>query len=249
MKSYKIKEIHYTIQGEGANAGTPMVLIRFAGCNAWSGRDEDREKASAKAMCAMWCDTDFRGTDGNDGGTYTAQELLEKVYEITSWDKRWAIGAFSRGLLDSDLRTVKGVVLFTGGEPMLQVDEELVGLFLNERIDVAIETNGSQDISAIKRVSTNGVIGKLWITVSPKPPLALHASINEYGIDELKLVYDPDQVVPHDYSSVKAQHLFLQPLDDGDPESTDLQELVFDYVRKDPRWRVSTQTHKIWRLP
>jgi 7-carboxy-7-deazaguanine synthase (Cx14CxxC type) len=121
MAHYKIKEIYYTLQGEGNQTGRAAVFCRFSGCNLWSGREEDR----SAAICSF-CDTDFRGTDGILGGRYTAAELANTVASL------WPIDH-------------KGTpyVVCTGGEPMLQVDEPLIEAFQKSGFEVAIETNGT----------------------------------------------------------------------------------------------------------
>lgn len=136
MKRYQVKEIFYTLQGEGAQAGRPAVFCRFTGCNLWSGREEDR----ATAIC-RFCDTDFRGTDGQNGGRYTAPELATKVASL------WP-----------DLAQGRPYVVCTGGEPLLQLDEPLVEAFHARGLEVAVETNGTQPAPR----------GLDWICVSPK---------------------------------------------------------------------------------
>lgn len=136
MKKYKVKEVFYTLQGEGAHSGRPAVFCRFSGCNLWSGREEDRHKA----IC-QFCDTDFWGTDGENGGSYEAQELSELVAQI------W--GNPSVG---------KPYIVCTGGEPLLQLDEPLIEAFHEKGFQVAAETNGTQKAPA----------GLDWICVSPK---------------------------------------------------------------------------------
>ena len=133
---YKIKEIYYTLQGEGAHTGRPAVFCRFTGCNLWSGREEDR----TKAIC-QFCDTDFWGTDGLNGGKYEVARLVQKVKE------QW--GSRSNG---------QPYVVCTGGEPLLQLDEPLVAAFHEAGFEVAIETNGTQ-------LASEGID---WICVSPK---------------------------------------------------------------------------------
>lgn len=134
-RNYKVKEIFYTIQGEGGQTGRPAVFVRFSGCNLWSGREEDRGDAVCK-----FCDTDFRGTDGELGGTYTAEQLSEIILDV--WQKR----------------TDKPFIVVTGGEPLLQLDQYLVDTLHASAIEIAIETNGT--ISAPQGVD--------WICVSPK---------------------------------------------------------------------------------
>ncbi len=133
---YKIKEIYYTLQGEGAQTGRAAVFCRFTGCNLWSGREEDR----AKAIC-QFCDTDFWGTDGLNGGRYSAEELAEKVFSL--WD------AHGKG---------KPYVVCTGGEPLLQLDAKMVAAFHAKGLEVAIETNGTIEVPE----------GVDWVCVSPK---------------------------------------------------------------------------------
>ncbi len=132
---YKIKEIFYTLQGEGFHAGRPAVFCRFAGCNLWTGREEDR----ATAVC-KFCDTDFWGMDGKNGGKYTAQSLTEKILSL--WPDR----------------NIPVFVVCTGGEPGLQVDDILVNTFHESGIEIAIESNGT--------VSLPSSID--WICISPK---------------------------------------------------------------------------------
>ena len=122
---YKVKEIYYTLQGEGAHTGRPAVFCRFSGCNLWSGREEDR----SKAIC-QFCDTDFWGMDGEHGGKYSAQGLADKV--AACWK-----GNSKKG---------KPYVVCTGGEPLLQLDESMVEAFHKNNFEVAIETNGTIDV-------------------------------------------------------------------------------------------------------
>lgn len=118
--SYKVKEIFYTLQGEGANAGRAAVFCRFAGCNLWSGREEDRERATC-----TFCDTDFVGTDGPGGGAFaSAAELAQVIREM------W-------------LGAGRAFVVITGGEPLLQLDRPLVDELHRREIEVAVETNGT----------------------------------------------------------------------------------------------------------
>ena len=133
---YKVKEIYYTLQGEGAQAGRPAVFCRFTGCNLWSGREEDR----STAIC-RFCDTDFWGTDGPNGGKYTANELAEKVKSL------WPSSPGGRPY-----------VVCTGGEPLLQLDEPLIEAFHGRGLEVAIETNGTLSVPA----------GVDWVCMSPK---------------------------------------------------------------------------------
>lgn len=134
--TYAVKEIFYTLQGEGANAGRPAVFCRFAGCNLWSGREEDRESAVCR-----FCDTDFVGTDGENGGKYRdAGALVERIASL------WPASEAHR------------FVVCTGGEPMLQMDEPLVTALHRAGFEVAIETNGS--LPVLDSID--------WVCVSPK---------------------------------------------------------------------------------
>jgi 7-carboxy-7-deazaguanine synthase (Cx14CxxC type) len=131
---YKIKEIYYTLQGEGFHSGRPAVFVRFSGCNLWSGREEDR----ADAICDF-CDTDFRGTDGPLGGSYSAVDLAKTIQNL------WPGG-------------IRPFIVCTGGEPLLQLDQPLVQTLKQADIEIAIETNGT--ITAPDGID--------WICVSPK---------------------------------------------------------------------------------
>lgn len=136
IHSYAVKEMYYTLQGEGAHAGRPAVFCRFAGCNLWSGREEDR----STAVCTF-CDTDFRGTDGVNGGRYSAADLAERIASL--WPNS------QEGQM---------YVVMTGGEPMLQVDETLIQAIHAYNFEIGIETNGT--IPVPKSID--------WICVSPK---------------------------------------------------------------------------------
>jgi 7-carboxy-7-deazaguanine synthase len=208
---YSVKEIYYTLQGEGANTGAPAVFLRFAGCNLWSGRERHR----AAAVC-RFCDTDFVGTDGVGGGKFGSASALAKAI-AAKWPRR------------SSAR----FVVCTGGEPLLQLDDALVGALHDESFRVAIETNGTL---AVPR-------GVDWICVSPKAgaPLVL-----ERG-DELKLVYPQDGAEPQRYTALRFEHFFLQPMDG--PRRAENTRLAADYCMRHPRWRLSLQVHKLIGLP
>lgn len=177
-KTYKVKEIFYTLQGEGAQTGRPAVFCRFTGCNLWSGREEDR----SKAIC-QFCDTDFWGTDGVNGGRYTAEALANQVAML------WLPG----------LQQGKPYVVCTGGEPLLQLDEPLIDAFHQRGFEVAVETNGT---IAPPR-------GLNWICVSPKA----HTEIFITEGHELKLVFPQPGAEPALYEHLRFQHFFLQPMD------------------------------------
>lgn len=146
MASYKIKELFYTLQGEGAQSGRPSVFCRFSGCNLWTGRERDRHKA----IC-QFCDTDFWGTDGAKGGRYpTPEALADRVASL--WPEEAP-------------RSLPYVVC-TGGEPLLQLDAPLIDAFHRRGFEVAVETNGTKPAPD----------GLDWICVSPKAgaELVLH---------------------------------------------------------------------------
>jgi 7-carboxy-7-deazaguanine synthase len=137
--SYAVKEIFYTLQGEGAHTGRPAVFLRFAGCNLWTGLERDRAKGPGG--CSRWCDTDFVGTDGSGGGKFrTAADLVSAV--ASHWPHS----------------SVAPFVVCTGGEPLLQLDDSLLAEFNSAGWFVAVETNGTVEPPS----------GKLWLTVSPK---------------------------------------------------------------------------------
>jgi len=203
---YTVKEIFYTLQGEGAQSGTPAVFLRFAGCNLWSGREEDR----TDAVCDF-CDTDFVGT-GPDGGRFSAEDLAREV-RSRSADAPW--------------------VVCTGGEPLLQLDEELIRLLQNYGFKVAIETNGT--IEAPKGID--------WICVSPKAGAEF---IQRTG-DELKLVYPQQDLLPSTLpADLSFNHYFLQPMDG--PEIAKYTQAAIAYCLEHPQWRLSLQTHKLLGL-
>ena len=208
---YTVKEIFYTLQGEGANAGTPAVFCRFAGCNLWSGREADR----ASAVC-RFCDTDFVGTDGAGGGKFgTPAELVRALQSVLP------SGAAA------------GLVVCTGGEPLLQLDAALVDAMHRCGFRVAIETNGTQSAPP----------GIDWICVSPKSgaPLVL-----ERG-DELKLVFPQTGAEPPDFERLAFDHFFLQPMDG--PARAQNTRLAVDYCLAHPKWRLSLQSHKLIGIP
>lgn len=141
LKSYHVKEIFYTLQGEGAQTGRAAVFCRFTGCNLWSGRAADRAKGPGG--CSMWCDTDFVGTDGPGGGRFSSpQDLAEAVRR--AWQGTWQ---------DSE-----PWVVCTGGEPLLQLDQPLIRSLHAAGFTVAIETNGTHNVPE----------GVNWVCVSPK---------------------------------------------------------------------------------
>ena len=208
---YTVKEIFKTLQGEGAQAGRAAVFCRFAGCNLWSGREQDR----GAAIC-RFCDTDFLGSDGPGGGRFDTAEQLARAIE-RSW-----VGARERRF-----------VVFTGGEPLLQLDAAAIDAVHALGFEVAIETNGTLD----------PVAGIDWICVSPKAgaPLRLRAG------HELKLVYPQTDLDPAALRSLAFDHFWLQPMDG--PERAANTAAAIDYCLSHPGWRLSVQMHKLVGIP
>lgn len=204
---YSVKEIFYTLQGEGANAGRAAVFCRFAGCNLWSGREQDR----ATAVC-NFCDTDFVGI-GPDGGKFaTATELADAVAT------RWPANGGGRPL-----------VVCTGGEPLLQLDDAAIEALHARGFQIAVETNGTQPAPG----------GIDWLCVSPKAgaPLVLTSG------DELKLVYPQKDALPERFGQLDFANFYLQPMDGPDVRANTADALR--YCLAHPKWRLSLQTHKL----
>lgn len=203
---YSVKEIFYTLQGEGTNAGRPAVFCRFTGCNLWSGREQDR----ATATCTF-CDTDFVGTDGIGGGQFaSADQLAEACRKACQ-------------------KSEASLIVLTGGEPMLQVDDALIDALHKRGFEIAIETNGTL---AVPRSID-------WICVSPKAG----AELVQTAGDELKLVYPQDGLMPDDLPALDFRYRYLQPMDG--PKIAENTALAVSYCKSDPRWRLSLQTHKL----
>lgn len=207
---YAVKEIFYTLQGEGANAGRAAVFCRFAGCNLWSGREQDR----AGADCTF-CDTDFVGADGPGGGRFaTAGDLVEAC----------AAACGEAGV---------GLVVLTGGEPMLQVDDALIEALHARGFTIAIETNGTLPVP--RSID--------WVCVSPKAGTEL----KQRSGDELKLVYPQADLGPEAVAGLPFTHRFLQPMDGPEVEANTQRAIV--YCKQHPAWRLSLQTHKLLGIP
>jgi 7-carboxy-7-deazaguanine synthase (Cx14CxxC type) len=223
--AYLVKEIFYTLQGEGAHAGRPAVFCRFAGCNLWSGREDDRNKA----VCTF-CDTDFIGTDGPGGGLFeTATDLADAVA------RQWPTATPVSERAPEDPASSPGTpcVVCTGGEPLLQIDDAAVAAFHARGFEIAVETNGTQSPPA----------GIDWICVSPKAgaPLKLTAG------HELKLVYPQPDAMPERFEHLDFHRFYLQPMDGPDRERN--TQLAVKYCLEHPRWRLSLQTHKLLGIP
>ena len=205
--SYSVKEIYLTLQGEGFHTGKHAVFCRFSGCNLWTGLEKDREKA----VCTF-CDTDFVGTDGVNGAKYSSAELLAEMI-----DELWP----------KDLK--EKLVVFTGGEPLLQLNKELIDLLHTKKFKIAVETNGT--IMPPENID--------WICVSPKKGSKFKLN---YG-NELKLVYPQEDLKPELFESFDFDHFFLQPMDGKNLQRNILQSV--SYCIENPLWRLSLQTHKI----
>ncbi len=239
---YSVKEIFYTLQGEGAHTGRAAVFCRFAGCNLWSGREADR----ASAIC-RFCDTDFADTNGPGGGKFTlAADLAAAVEE--KWRARSCPGlkVETRGApnagpstrppeggLAQDDRPLRKFVVCTGGEPLLQMDESLIDALHAYDFEIAVETNGTIAAPA----------GLDWICVSPKAG----TEIKQRTGDELKLVYPQPYADPAVFESLQFRHFFLQPMDG--PLRDDNTQAALRYCLDHPRWRLSLQTHKLLNIP
>ena len=209
---YSIKETYFTIQGEGFHTGRSAVFVRFAGCNLWSGHEKDR----AKALC-KFCDTDFVGIDGPGGGKFaTASKLADHI--LSKWPKGTNTEPF---------------VVCTGGEPLLQIDSELVEALHDNKFEIAIETNGT-----IKPPQ-----GIDWICVSPKAESDV--LINKG--DELKLVYPQEGAEPSKYEHLEFDYFSLQPMDSDQLEEN--TKKTIEYCNQHPLWRLSLHTHKFLGIP
>jgi len=210
---YNVKEIFYSIQGEGYYSGRSAVFCRYTGCNLWSGKEEDR----ADALC-KFCDTDFVGVDGTEGGKYeSAHELAKKIRQF--WPQK-------------DVKSAKPFVVCTGGEPLLQLDVALITALHEEELEIAVETNGTIEAPA----------GIDWICVSPKAGVELL----QLSGQELKLVFPQPGAEPEKYDDLDFLHFFLQPLDGPDLEAN--TKLALQYCLAHPRWRFSLQLHKILKV-
>jgi len=211
--SYAVKEIFLTLQGEGIHAGRPAVFLRFSGCNLWNGLPSGRARGSGS--CALWCDTDFVGTDGQGGGRFeTALDLAHAVRSL--WPHKGP-----------------GFVVCTGGEPALQLDEELIAALHNAGFMIAIETNGTRPLPK----------GIDWICVSPK----VGSSLAVQSGHELKLVFPQDGLAPQTFEHLAFDHFLLQPLDNA--HHSENTQAAISHCLRHPRWRLSVQTHKVLGIP
>ncbi len=216
MKIYSVKEAYLTLQGEGAQTGRAAVFLRFAGCNLWSGLERDR----ASAIC-KFCDTDFVGTDGPGGGKFKGPEALA-AHISTLWQA-------------NSQRTATPYIICTGGEPLLQLDANLIEALHRAGFEIGIETNGTL-------IAPPGID---WICVSPKAT----APLKQKSGHELKLVYPQiePEAQPERFTGLDFQYFFLQPMDSEHQH----QNIVAaaEYCLKNPQWRLSLQTHKLIGRP
>jgi 7-carboxy-7-deazaguanine synthase len=213
---YSVKEVFYSLQGEGHYSGRPAIFCRFTGCNLWNGKEEDR----TDAIC-NFCDTDFIGTDGQNGGKFpTALELAKHL------DQFWPQNAHHK------------FVVFTGGEPLLQLDEELIIKMHQLGYEIAVETNGTKAIPS----------GIDWLCVSPKGK----GKIIVMECDELKLVYPQPDVMPSTIRT-KAKYYYLSPKNNPNanhiyPNKDDHTKDTIEYCMAHPKWSLTLQSHKILNI-
>jgi len=209
--TYAVKECFLTLQGEGVQSGSRAVFLRFAGCNLWSGREQDRATADCR-----FCDTDFVGTDGDGGGKFrSAQELAAHVEAV------WELGDERR------------LVVITGGEPMLQLDEALIEALHERGFRVAAESNGTLPATA----------GIDWLCISPKAGTEV---VQRRG-DELKLVWPQEGIEPAELEGWAFDHFLVQPMDCE--RRAEAVEAAIGLAMERPRWRLTLQSHKLVGLP
>jgi len=211
MTMYKIKEIFLTKQGEGYHTGRKSVFIRFSGCNLWSGMEKDRDKA----IC-NWCDTDFVGTNGLNGGKYSIDQIAKLVWDL-----------WPTNILEAPY------IVCTGGEPLLQLDQFFVDEMHRNGFEIAIETNGTC-------IPPNKID---WICVSPKNNTDL---VLKTG-DELKFVYPQSNFSPQQFEKFNFNHFFIQPMDGTHYDKN--EKMSREFIKKNPHWKLSLQTHKLLGFP
>ena len=214
--TYSVKEVFYSLQGEGAQMGRPAIFCRFSGCNLWTGKEKSRQAA----ICDF-CDTDFIGTDGQNGGKFKrAIDLVEHVLNFWPTAEQPAY------------------IIFTGGEPALQLDDELIACFKLHQVELAIETNGTLPLPE----------GLDWICVSPKG----NSTVVITDCNELKLVYPQAEAPPERFDFIKAQHYFLSCKNNPDSDlilnSHPHLKSCIDYCLNHPKWKLCLQTHKLLNI-
>ena len=209
--TYSVKELFKTLQGEGGQAGRTAVFCRFSGCNLWSGREQDR----AEAVCTF-CDTDFVGADGPGGSKFATADALATAIAAT-----WGPAKPRR------------YVVFTGGEPLLQLDGAVLEAVKAEGFTIAVETNGTIAVPP----------GVDWICVSPKAT----ADLAQTRGQELKLVFPQSLAPPERFQHLDFENFFLQPMDG--PDRARNTDAAIAYCLEHPQWRISLQTHKLMGIP
>ncbi|WP_298636941.1 7-carboxy-7-deazaguanine synthase [uncultured Umboniibacter sp.] len=212
---YTVKEMFYTLQGEGSHTGRAAVFLRFTGCNLWSGLEKHR----AAAIC-NFCDTDFIGTDGLNGGKFkTAAELADAVAKLFPTEQN-------------------RFVVCTGGEPLLQLDNELLRALRERQFEVAVESNGTL------QPPSDGVD---WLCISPKGT----AEVVVQSCDELKLVFPQPDAMPERFAHIKAGLRYLTPMADPHAASDDViyrdtkTQQTIQYCLDNPQWQLNLQSHKV----
>ncbi len=215
MTTYSVHEIFYSLQGEGAQTGRAAIFLRFSRCNLWSGHEQDREKAKCK-----FCDTDFLGTQGPGGGEYASALAVAQAVEAL-----WSDNSIN----------AQPFVVCTGGEPLLQLDDDLVDALHAVGFEIAVESNGTC-------YSPDGVD---WMCISPKLPDL--KSLKIISGNEIKLVYPQKELPPEKFEDMDFTHFYLQPMDGPDLEEN--ITLTAQYCLDHPQWKLSLQTHKIIGLP
>lgn len=209
-RRYSVKSIFFTLQGEGYNTGRRAVFCRFSGCNLWNGEERDR----GRAVC-RFCDTDFVGVDGDGGGRFTrAEDLGDAILKCWPGDG-------------------PPFVVFTGGEPTLQLDDALLTYLKSAGVELAIETNGTKDVPS----------GLDWICVSPKADAILRQRTG----NELKIAWPQPQFDLSEMERLDFDHFYLQPID-GPALQANIAETVA-VCQERPNWKISWQAHKLLGIP
>ena len=208
--TYSIKEIFITIQGEGYNSGRKATFCRFSGCNLWNGKSESKKLAKCN-----FCDTDFVGTNGQNGGKYDLESLVKRIEKLNK----------------NSLKNKK-LIVFTGGEPLLQLNKNLIYSLKKKNYEIAVETNGTVEAPE----------GIDWLCVSPKIKSKL---IVKKG-NEIKVVFPQKNIVLSEYEKLNFQHFYIQPLENKDIVLNTKKSI--NYVLKNPKWKLSVQSHKFLKI-
>ncbi len=224
---YRVKEMFYSLQGEGARAGRAAVFCRFSKCNLWNGREDSR----ADAVCTF-CDTDILGIDGQNGSEFDSPtDLADKIHDM------WQANLATDTIIPPRSVPVIPYVIFTGGEPLLQLDTALIDAMHKLGFEVAIESNGTLPLPK----------GVDWVCLSPKAD----ANVVFSRCDELKLVFPQKLAPPETFQNFPADYYFLSPMADpsirsgNDSTKQSNTQLALDYCLKHPQWRLSLQMHKL----